>query len=247
MVRLFFLGSRQACPEGKYPFNIKKKHSLQQYCQACEALHRAQATLIHHPSVEDRCGWEVAKRQFYLWADLQEWIKSSYQSLQYHKYGKRAGKLLARLCWGPHKPTHIMALGGCTSALKSSSREIATLFTDYYRALYYDDPIEPDRATSVLASLRLPTLSRAQLELWMCLSPSLPEVLSIKHLANNKALGPDGYSAEFYKLTKDFVPETLLHVGGDPLSSCGFSGAQQAAGQEGGRTQLYRASIPPFI
>lgn len=67
-------------------------------------------------------------------------------------------------------------------------------------------------AKAFLARIRLPKLQEDHLGALN--EPITVEdiQLTIKSLMSAKAPGPDGYTAEFYKLTKDSIPDTLKHV-----------------------------------
>lgn len=127
-----------------------------------------------------------------------------------HNYGNKVGRLLARLCSGQHPPTHIGAIQYPSGSLPSGSNvnvpsEINTLLTNYYTSFYAEDPINVAVANSLLEGIHLSTLSQAQLD-------TLNVCLRIKSLPAGKAPGPDGFTVEFYKLTTDFITETLHRV-----------------------------------
>lgn len=77
--------------------------------------------------------------------------------------------------------------------------------------MYSQDPIDQARATSFLDKVRLPKLSSTQF--YVLNAPITMEyfTFTIKHLAN-KALGPVEYTAEFFKLTQDYILDTFLQV-----------------------------------
>lgn len=74
-----------------------------------------------------RNAWQKAKSNFDMWADTQEHIYKSYSDLQYHKFGNKPGKLLARLCKGAHTPTYISSLKDTKGNTCSSPNDISNI------------------------------------------------------------------------------------------------------------------------
>lgn len=74
-----------------------KKDSQKQHLKASNRLRMAQEQLTVQNNAENRKSWLEAKDLFDTWANNLELMKLSYTQLQFHNYGNKAGKLLARL------------------------------------------------------------------------------------------------------------------------------------------------------
>lgn len=79
----------------------------------------------------------------------------SYVQLQYHNYGNKAGKLLARLTKGKYRPTHITALHNPDGTLSTSPKDINKTLEKFYTNLYAQESIDPTVATNWLDSTPL--------------------------------------------------------------------------------------------
>lgn len=184
-----------------------KKHSRQQYMQASNALRLSHERLTLNRAPDNIQTWQQSKCSFDTWADQQEAAKS-YSALHFHRFGNKAGKLLAKLCSGPRRPTHISALINTAG----SPAEIGKLLADYYTTLYSKHTTDQMTAEAFLAKTHVPKLNSTQLETLNAPISLEGSQLTIKSEASAKAPGPDGYTAKFYKLTKDFIPDTMKHV-----------------------------------
>lgn len=100
--------------------------------------------------------WQLAKHTFDLWAEQQDSAKTSYSTLYFHRFGNKAGKLLAKLCAGPRRPTYISALKNTTGSHFTSPAEISKVLADYYSSFYSEDPIDQTAAETLLAKVHLP-------------------------------------------------------------------------------------------
>lgn len=156
--------------------------------------------------------WRQAKSTFDLWAEQHEAAKTSYSQLHFHRFGNKAGRLLAKMCSGPRRPTRISALRAKTGSLVTSPAEISNLLVEYYTNLYKADPTDLPTTDLLLNKIRLPKLHHTQLETINAPITVDDIRFMIKNMASAKAPGPDGYTAEFYKMTRDFIPDTLKHV-----------------------------------
>lgn len=83
--------------------------------------------------------------------------------LRCHKYGNKSGKLLARLFWGPHQPTHITTLkdrrGNPTALLGKIIKILET-----YGTLYATYTIDLSKASSFLDNVHLPAIDPSLLQ-----------------------------------------------------------------------------------
>lgn len=128
------------------------------------------------------------------------------------KFGKKSGKLLVRLCRGPHNSTFITSLRDSNGITKSIPQEVNRVMLQYCTSLYAHEPINKHLAQSFLGKLRLPTISSSQLN-HLNLPISESELSNtIKHLAPNKGPGPDVFTSEFFKTLQNIVTPSLLEV-----------------------------------
>lgn len=95
-----------------------------EYGAVSKALHTAQARLAQDNSPAHRALWRAAKNSFDLWAEAQGRMHQSFLDLRYHMFGNKPGKLLARLCKGPHTPSHITTLKDNSGNLTSSPKNV---------------------------------------------------------------------------------------------------------------------------
>lgn len=129
-----------------------------------------------------------------------------------HKFGNKAGKLLARLCKGPYRPMHITSLQDTAGNIKSSQQDINKAMLQYYSSLYANDPKDIIAIKSFLDRQSLPTVSPSQFEA-LSAPISVPEISNvIRNLAPFKAPGPDGFTGEFYKTLQTITEPTLLTI-----------------------------------
>lgn len=74
-----------------YTKNIERK-----YKECSERLKNVQTELHRTPSEITRKQWQACKVEFDLWEAQQEELRKSHRDLTYHKFGNKAGNLLAR-------------------------------------------------------------------------------------------------------------------------------------------------------
>lgn len=68
----------------------------------------------------------------------------------FHKFGNKSGKLLAKLCKGPHRPTFIPSPSDPTGNIKSLPQEVSRIMPQFYSTLYAHNPIEYNLAQSFI-------------------------------------------------------------------------------------------------
>lgn len=135
-----------------------------------------------------------------------------------HKFGNKAGKLLARLCRGPFRPTHITSLRDTSGTIHSTPQDIKKAILQYYSSLYATEPIDKKAAQALLENISIPMITPSQLET-LNAPICLPEIsYTICSLAPSKAPGPDGFTGEFYKTFRN-IAEPSLKVYNDIWSS----------------------------
>lgn len=179
---------------------------------ASEMLRSAHATLTHNHTLDNIKAWQLAKQNFDLWAEQQGASKTSYSTLNFYRFGNKKGTFLSWLCTGPKWSNYISALKNTAGSLVTSPAEITKLLTDYYTSLYSGKLTDQTLAENLLSKVRLPQLTSAHLEVLNATISVEVFQKTVKYLASSKAPGPDGYTAKLYKLTSDFIPETLKHV-----------------------------------
>lgn len=127
--------------------------------------------------------------------------------------GNRAGKLLASYLKHKQKQAIITSIKDKKNNTHTKQKEILKTFHNFYEDLYKNKQIvDPDACTKYLESLNLPKLSEAD-KTTLGTQISEDEISkSIKTLKNNKAPGPDGFSASFYKEFDRSLTPTLLKL-----------------------------------
>lgn len=123
-----------------------------------------------------------------------------------HKFGNKAGKLLAILCKAPFCPTHITSLRDTSGTINSTPHDINKVMLQYYSSLYAPDPIDKKIAQAFLDKISIPSITPFQLE-------TLNAPITIRNLAPSKAPGPDGFIGESYKTLQNIAEPTLFKVG----------------------------------
>lgn len=172
----------------------------------------AQCTLYTTDSPTHRNEWHAAKNAFDSLADTLEWIKSAHMDATLHKFGNKAGKLLARLCKGPFWPTHITSLRDTSGTIRSTPQDINKVMLQYYSSLYAPDPTDKEVAQDFLDKISIPSITPSQLKT-LNAPISLFEISkTICSLAPSKAPSPDGLTGEFYKTLQNIAEPSLLKV-----------------------------------
>lgn len=189
-----------------------KKHTLSSYKTASSSFKQAQLALSAQDSPENRGIWRKAKNYFDTWADILELTKWALADAKLYNVSNKSSKLLARLCKGPYKPTHITTLRDPSGTIKKTPQEVSSIIQSFYSSLYATDPIDHSLAHKFLDKFKLPSITPSQLETLNEPISTTEISTAINQLALGKALGPNGFSGEFYKtLHKTFEP-ILLNV-----------------------------------
>lgn len=189
-----------------------KKHVLASYREASSRLQLAQCSLSTPNSPANRTEWQTAKQAFDSWADTLELTKQAHMDAMLNKYGNKMGKLLVRLCSSPHLPTYITSLRDTLGTVKTTPQKVNKVMLQFYSSLYPSDPTEKNIAQKFLDELHLPMISPSQLETQNALITMLELSFTIRHLAPNKAPGPEGFTGEFYRTLRDTVVPTLYNT-----------------------------------
>lgn len=115
--------------------------------------------------------------------------------------GDKAGKMLARYIKHRESSTSICAIQPPGRCLVTKSMDINAAFRDFYRNLYTSSSSSSEEGIkNFLGGLNIPFLSENQWDLLD--SPITEDEISevIKNLPTGKAPGPDGFTAEFFKM-----------------------------------------------
>lgn len=92
-------------------------------------------------------------------------------------------------------------------------KEILDCFKNVYEDLYHNDQVfNPDECTNYLSRLNLPKLSDTDRAALGRPLNELEVSITIKSLKDNKAPGPDGFTAKFYKDFNELLLPTMLRV-----------------------------------
>lgn len=98
-------------------------------------LSPAQHSISTQNFQDNRKEWQAAKQAFYSWADTLELTKRTHIDATLHKFSYKAGKLLARLCKGPHRLTHITSLWDISRTIKFLPQEVNKVMLQHYSTL----------------------------------------------------------------------------------------------------------------
>lgn len=136
---------------------------------------------------------------------------------QYHKYGSKAGKLLAHLSMGYRIAAHIFTLKDVHSMLTLCTKDINHILDRFYDNLYGPEPINEDAAQAFMDKVPLPQIDHI-LPAQLNSSSTKTDVTStIVCLAYGKAWGHYRYTSEFYTrqrlLTLASVYQSILDGG----------------------------------
>ena len=132
-----------------------------------------------------------------------DWDVAEYALLRtkqrYHVGGNRAGRLLAQKLRAQTAQRHISEIKSKTGPMVYTDSEIGEEFRAYYADLYTTDEINQAEIHRYLGKVNLPTLTQKEIETLEA-DIRIEEVISaINRTKLNKAPGPDGFTAAFYK------------------------------------------------
>lgn len=127
-----------------------KKNAHKTYLETSHSLRNAQKQLTERNTPENRKTWQEAKDRFEIWAHNLERKKMTHTQLHFHKFGNKAGKLLARLSKDTYLSKHFTALHNPDSTLSTSPKDINKTLETFYANLYAQEPIDPLEATKWL-------------------------------------------------------------------------------------------------
>lgn len=188
-----------------------KERSLTNFREASDHLRHAQAQLSTSNTPTHCDIWRNAKTNFDQWAEYQVCIHKSYSELQYHKFGNKSGKLLAKLYKVAHVPIHITSLKDTQGNSFSSPTDISSIPEQDYNALYDPDTFRPERSGFLkegsTSSYRSYSLCPTQLPDHQAGNPHNNFLL-----CQWEILDPDGYTPEFFKLMAHTLVPTLASV-----------------------------------
>ena len=120
---------------------------------------------------------------------------------KYFEEGDKAGRLLTRHIKQREARSTIAAIRTEGGALTRDPREINKTFREFYATLYSSEAqVDQQETHAFLTSLALPTLSVDQVDLLDAAITREEIVDVIRGLPSSKAPGPDGFTAEFFKV-----------------------------------------------
>lgn len=144
--------------------------------------------------------------QAHLWEDKMELTRQAYTDSTLHKFGNKLGKLLIRLCKGPHHPTFITSLCDTEALVQSLPQEVNKVVLKFYA----NDPIDKHIAQRFLNKVHLPKVDPHHA---LNAPKSLTEFFNYTTPSSKQSSCPDGFSqASFIKHSQDLVKPTLFQV-----------------------------------
>lgn len=186
-----------------------KRRVHKQYLDHSVLLRQAYTTYMTQTTPENLAKWKEMRQMFELWLDRRERFHRSRYEADLFRFGSKSGRMLARLAKGHNPRTDIIKIRTNAGQYQTDPRAINTLFQKFYRDLYSDSKAGQCSGTDFLSDLQMPSLSPDQLQA-LNADISAEEVQeAIKGLHNNKAPGPDGYPAEFYKILQAQISPIL--------------------------------------
>uniref|UniRef100_A0AAR2JRJ2 Reverse transcriptase domain-containing protein n=1 Tax=Pygocentrus nattereri TaxID=42514 RepID=A0AAR2JRJ2_PYGNA len=120
--------------------------------------------------------------------------------LENFEHGNKSGKFLANQLKLNKEKTAIHSIKDSVGNITHDPQQINNSFKDFYEALYSSQINPSDAETEeFLNDINLPKLNEDQITTLDSPFSSSEFYKAIQHLPNNKAPGPDGFPAEFYK------------------------------------------------
>lgn len=172
-----------------------------------QTLRQSYTNFQEHTTEETKKSWHKAKADYDAWLEKGEGFRRSQQEARLFRYGNKAGKLLANLAKGSHQLSHIKSLKDKQGVPHHTPSKINEILSDFYRNLYTADGPMGGTPEKWLDNPVLPTLSDEEREVLGGVVSQDELERAIKNLKSHKAPGPDGYTAEFFKiLNKDIAP-----------------------------------------
>ena len=155
--------------------------------------------------------------------------------IQWAEEGERSTKYFLRQEKLRGQRRLIAAIRRPDGSLARSTRDILSVWRDYYYKLFSAQPLIPEDQDLFINSLNL-TLSSAETE--SCEGPLMePECLvALRNMAVNKSPGVDGLPAEFYMKFWDIMGADLVQV----FNDCYVSGKLSLTQRSGATTLLYK-------
>lgn len=168
----------------------------------------AQKTYAQSPTPQTQQAYREAKRLLDALVATQAHTQLRRTQNTYYRWGNKTGALLAKLTSQKHPYKPVLQLRDPnTGTVTSKSEEIAEIFREYYEDLYRASPSNAEEIQQFLDTIQFPTLTQDERDL-LDSDIQVDEIRAIIMSAKNgKTPGPDGLSAEFYKmLSPDIVP-----------------------------------------
>ena len=137
---------------------------------------------------------------------------------KYFEEGDKAGRLLARYIKQREAQSTIPAIRTEGGAVTREPTEINKIFREFYAMHYLSETqVDQQEMHAFLASLALPTLSVDQVDLLDAPITREEIVDVIRGLPSSKAPGPDGFTADFFKVYAEELSPLLLQMYSEAL------------------------------
>uniref|UniRef100_A0A8C5MBP3 Reverse transcriptase domain-containing protein n=1 Tax=Leptobrachium leishanense TaxID=445787 RepID=A0A8C5MBP3_9ANUR len=211
--------------------SYRKRLKLQ---RVLELQHTLQVQELDHKSAPSQEGFDRLQgtRQALNRLLLDDVARSmTWSKRRYYESANKMDTLLARQIRPRPQATRITSLRDSANRPINTPQQIKRTFTEYYSSLYNHSPLHSPPTSSHLAdinsfltSVDLPTLSSTQGEA-LAKDFSLEEISeAIVSLKPNKAPGPDGYTARYYRTFLPILGPHLVTLfnavkGGSPFPS----------------------------
>ncbi|XP_068121838.1 uncharacterized protein [Hyperolius riggenbachi] len=165
------------------------------------------------PTEENRKLWLKEKLIADMWFKARADLSKSYMELKWYRHGEKTGKILANMAKAQeNKNRKPISLRGPQGQILKSPQEVSDIFATYFQKVYSKNRQTVEGLDDFLKRLNLPKINQDSQDL-LNAPITEPEVLStIKSLKNFKAPGPDGYTAEFFKILKGEIVQPLTEV-----------------------------------
>uniref|UniRef100_A0A803JAB7 Reverse transcriptase domain-containing protein n=1 Tax=Xenopus tropicalis TaxID=8364 RepID=A0A803JAB7_XENTR len=185
-------------------FNIK-------YMTLQQELSQAYKQLKNHNNKETQNKYKEIKNLFDTLLTEKAQLSLDYKRNKYFRWGNKTGKLLASITKKQNLQPHIHKLQGKQGWI-TDTKKITEEMTQYFQSFY---DLEQDNPTEGIKFLQEAHLTKLTIEERNLLNAPVTETdiqTTIKKLKSGKSPGPDGLSAEFYKILAPELTPLLLDL-----------------------------------
>ncbi|OCT56387.1 hypothetical protein XELAEV_18000165mg [Xenopus laevis] len=136
-----------------------------------------------------------------------------YTKYKFYRWGNKTGKLLAALIKPRSKVNHILKLQALDNRIPvCTPQAIKTTLEQYFRDVYSAEDPPEDLIAHILHKASLSEITQTQRDTLNAPITDEEVTTTIRNLANNKSPGPDGYTAEYYKILSPHATRLLTNV-----------------------------------